>query len=143
MDRYNGANVMFLFKDGLFLIINRLSFNSSKHFLLSHVRILKSSSDAEWLQNGKWSVMELFLGLTCFFCKLCNTNMFTCSYIQVSHTFTITGLIAESTLKLINDVRRKIFGNPILETKVVALHYLQFTAIKNVFQWLLQLSLSL
>ena len=42
-NRCNGADVMFLFKDGLSLIINRLSFNSSKSFLLSRVRILKSS----------------------------------------------------------------------------------------------------
>ena len=46
--------------------------------------------------------------------------MFTNSNIQVSHPFTIIGLIAESTLKFINDTRRKIFGNPILEMKVVA-----------------------
>ena len=46
--------------------------------------------------------------------------MFTSSNIQVSHTFTIIGLIAESTLKVINDTRSKIFGNLILERKVVA-----------------------
>ena len=43
LNRYSGADVMFLFKDGLSLIINRLSFNSSKNFLFSRVRILKSS----------------------------------------------------------------------------------------------------
>ena len=46
--------------------------------------------------------------------------MFTNSNINVSHIFTITGLIAEFTLKYINDTRSKIFGNPILEMKVVA-----------------------
>ena len=40
---YNGADVVFLFKDGLSLIINRLSFSSSKKYLLSRVRILKLS----------------------------------------------------------------------------------------------------
>ena len=44
--------------------------------------------------------------------------MFTCSYIQVSNTFTIIGLTAESTLKFINGTRSKIFGNPIFEIKV-------------------------
>ena len=37
--------------------------------------------------------------------------MFTHSNVQVSHTFTIIGLIAESTLKFINDIRNKIIGN--------------------------------
>ena len=71
--------------------------------------------------------------------------MITNSSIQVSHTFTIIGLIAESTLKFVCDTRSKIFGNPILEIKVVAQsglafkYYLQFTTVKDVFQWLLQL----
>ena len=71
--------------------------------------------------------------------------MITNSSIQVSHTFTIIGLIAESTLKFVYDTRSKIFGNPILEIKVVAQsglvfkYYLQFTTVKDVFQWLLQL----
>ena len=43
--------------------------------------------------------------------------MFTISYMQVSHTFTIIGLIADSTLKIINDIRNKIFGNSIFEMK--------------------------
>ena len=65
--------------------------------------------------------------------------MFTNSNIQVSHTFTIIGLIAESTLKFINDTRSKIYGNPIFEMEVVTLsglilkHCLPFTKIKNVF----------
>ena len=42
-NRYNGADVMFLFKDGLSLIINRLSFNSSENLSFSLVRIVKSS----------------------------------------------------------------------------------------------------
>ena len=45
--------------------------------------------------------------------------MFTNSFIEVSHTFTIVGLIAESTMKLINDTRNESFGNPIFEMKVV------------------------
>ena len=47
--------------------------------------------------------------------------MFTNSYIQVSNTFTIIGPIAESTLKLINDIRSKVFENPVFEMKVVTL----------------------
>ena len=60
--------------------------------------------------------------------------MFTNSH--VSNTFTIIGLIADSTLKFINDTRSKIFGNPIFEMKVI-------TTIKDVFLLLLQLSPSL
>ena len=36
----------------------------------------------------------------------------------MSNTFSIIGLIAESTLKLINYPKSKVFGNPILEKKV-------------------------
>ena len=69
--------------------------------------------------------LDLFTG------KWWYTNMLTNSNIQVSHTFTIIGLIAESTLKFISDTRSKIFGNLILKIKVVAKsslilkHYLQ------------------
>ena len=56
------------------------------------------------------------LKLNLFFGKCWSTNMFTNSYIRVSNT--IIGLIAESTLKLINDTRSKIFGNPIMEMEV-------------------------
>ena len=48
------------------------------------------------------------------------TNMFTSSNLQVCNTFTIIGLTAESTLKFVNGTRSKIFGNLILEMKVVA-----------------------
>ena len=46
--------------------------------------------------------------------------MFTNFNIQVSHTFTMIGLIAEFTLKFMSDIRSKTFGNPILEMKVAA-----------------------
>ena len=44
---------------------------------------------------------------------LLSDHMFTYSYIQVSHTFTIIALIAESTLIL----KRKVFKNAIFELK--------------------------
>ena len=44
--------------------------------------------------------------------------MFTNSYIQVSHLFTVIVLVAESTLKLKNDTGSKIFRNPNFEVKV-------------------------
>ena len=44
--------------------------------------------------------------------------MFTNSNIQVSHAVTITEFIAESKLKLANDIRRKLFWNAIFEIKV-------------------------
>ena len=47
------------------------------------------------------------------------TIVFTNAYIQVSDTFTILGLIAESTLRLIDDARGKIFENSIFEKGVV------------------------
>ena len=45
--------------------------------------------------------------------------MFTNSFIQMSHTFTIVGRITESTLKPINDTGSKIFENEIFEMKDV------------------------
>ena len=59
------------------------------------------------------------LRLTLFFGKWWYTNMFTNSYIQVSKAFTITKLAAESKLKLKNNTRIKIFGNPTFEMKVL------------------------
>ena len=79
----------------------------------------------------------IVLRLNLFFDKWRYNNMITNSTIQVSHTFTIIGLIAESTLKFVYDTRS---GNPILEIKVVAQsvlvfkYYLQFTTVKDVFQ---------
>ena len=58
---------------------------------------------------------------------------------QVSNLFNIIELIAESKLKLMNDNKSKIFGDPIFETEVVtesgliSKHYLQFTIIKDFF----------
>ena len=65
-NRYNGADLIFLFKEGLSLIIRRLSFNSNRNFLFSLVRTLKCSKDGEWLQSNKWSLTALRLGLTFF-----------------------------------------------------------------------------
>ena len=80
-----------------------------------------------WRQYLKcWMVVTLWmigygpvLRFIFFFGKSWYTNMFTNSYIQVSNTFTIIGPIAESTLKLINDIRSKVFENPVFEMKVV------------------------
>ena len=46
-----------------------------------------------------------------------NSNMFTNSYIQAPCTLAIIGLIAESTMELKNDTRRKKFGNVIFQVK--------------------------
>ena len=60
------------------------------------------------------------LTLNLFFSKWLYSNiLLTNFYIQVSHAFIIIELIAESTLKLINGTRSKIFGNPKFEMKVV------------------------
>ena len=67
------------------------------------------------------SLLTGFLSILVKICKWWYTNTFTNSNIQVSHTFTIIGHIAESTLKFINNTRSKIFGNLILEMKVFVL----------------------
>ena len=48
-NRCNGADLMFLFKEGLSLIIRRLSFNANTNFLFSLVSTLKLSKDGKWL----------------------------------------------------------------------------------------------
>ena len=58
------------------------------------------------------------LRLNLFFGKFF-TNMLTSSYIQVSNTFSIIGLIAESILKFINDIRIKIFRNSIRSLGII------------------------
>ena len=57
--------------------------------------------------------------LNLLFGKWWYTDMFTNSYIQVSYTLTIIGLIAESSMKKVNDIKSKLFWNPIFEMKVV------------------------
>ena len=51
------------------------------------------------------------LRLKLFFCKWWYTNLFTNSYIQVSQTLTKIRLIPKPTVKLINNIKSKIFGN--------------------------------
>ena len=45
----------FLLKEGLSLIIRRLSFNSNTSFRFYLVSTLKFPKDGEWLQSNKWS----------------------------------------------------------------------------------------
>ena len=52
---------MFFIQKWLSIIINRLTLDSSKCFLLPLVRIL-SSKDTKWLENRKLSSTGLFLG---------------------------------------------------------------------------------
>ena len=52
-NRYNGVDLMFLFKEGLSLSIRGFSFNSNTKFLFSLVSTLKLSKDGKWLQSNK------------------------------------------------------------------------------------------
>ena len=119
-NRYNGADLIFLFKEGWSLILRRLSFNSNRSFLFFLVRTLKFSNYEEWLQNNKWLLTALPSGLTFF---LVNDDihvlihMLSNSYIKVSDVFTIIGFITESALKFINATRCKFLGSTIFKTK--------------------------
>ena len=56
---------MFLFNDGLSLMISRLSLISNKYFLFSWAKTLKLSKEGKKLQWSKWSqIALLFDGLT-------------------------------------------------------------------------------
>ena len=58
---------MFLFRDGLSLMIIRLSVISNKYFLFSWAKTLKLSKEGKKLQWSKWSqIALLFDGLTFF-----------------------------------------------------------------------------
>ena len=50
---YNGADLMFLFKNSLSLVIRRFSFNFNKNFLFSLVSTQKHSKDGGCLQSIK------------------------------------------------------------------------------------------
>ena len=56
----------FLYKEGRYLIIRRLSFSSNTNFLFSLISTLKLSNDGEWLQSNKQSLTVLPIGLTFF-----------------------------------------------------------------------------
>ena len=94
----------FLLKEGLSLIIRRLSFNSNTSFRFYLVSTLKFPKDGEWLQSNKWSRTVPPLGLT-FFLVNGKIPMLPKSYTEVSYTFTIIGFIAGSTRKFINNTR--------------------------------------
>ena len=52
-NRYKGADLMFLFKESLSLIIRRLSFNFNTNFLFYLLSILKFSKNCERFQSKK------------------------------------------------------------------------------------------
>ena len=61
---------MFLVKEGLSLIIKRISFKSNRNCLFFLVRTLKFSKDEGWLQSNKLSLTALPLGFTFFLVKV-------------------------------------------------------------------------
>ena len=50
---------MFLFSIGLSLLINKLSLISNRNLLALWARMVKSSNEGSWLQNRRWSRIEL------------------------------------------------------------------------------------
>ena len=66
-NKNNGAELMFLFNIGLSHLINKLSLISNRNLLVSWARMVKSSNEGSWLQNRRWSRIELSAaGLTFF-----------------------------------------------------------------------------
>ena len=90
---YNGADLMFLFKEGLSHIVRKLSFNSNTIFLFSLVSTLKPSKDDEWLQSEKKVANSTTLKLDFVLSQWWHSDMFPNSYIKMPHTFTIIGFI--------------------------------------------------
>ena len=52
-NKNNGAELMFLFNIGLSCLI------SNKNWLVPWARMVKSSNEGSWLQNRRWSRIEL------------------------------------------------------------------------------------
>ena len=50
---------MFLFNIGLSGLIIKLSLISNRNLLVPWVRMVKSSNEGSWLQNRRWSRIEL------------------------------------------------------------------------------------
>ena len=65
-NRYTAADLIFLFGEGLSLIIRRFSFSSNTNFLFSLINTLTFLKDVEWLQSSKWSLTAPPLSLTFF-----------------------------------------------------------------------------
>ena len=55
----NGVELMFLFNIGLSRLINKLSFISNKNLVDPWARMVKLSNEGSWLQNRRWSRIEL------------------------------------------------------------------------------------
>ena len=74
------------------------------------------------------------LGLNFLLSQWWDPDMFSNSYIKVSYAFTIIGLIAEPTLKFIDDTRCKSLGNTIFKTKSFCWFVLTLSKICNLQQ---------
>ena len=119
------------FSDGLFLMIIRLSSISNKYFLFSWGNILKLSKKGEKLLWSKGSQTALDGLIFIWWFGLPSSQrwyiyMFTRSYIKFSHTFIEIGLIAETTLEFINNIRYKVFGYRVFATKRIGKPCLTF-----------------
>ena len=81
---------MFLFNDGLSLMISRLSLISNKYFLFSWAKTLKLSKEGKKLQWSKWSqIALLFDGLT-FFPVRGDAPLYSPDLINISVSDTLT-----------------------------------------------------
>ena len=119
------------FSDGLFLMINRLSLISNKYFLFSWAKIFKLSKKGKKLQWSKGSQTALDGLMFIWWFGLPSSQrwyiyMFTRSYIKFSHTFIRIGLIVETTLGFINNIRYKVFGYRVFVTKRIGRPSLTF-----------------
>ena len=126
---------MFLFNDGLSLMISRLSLISNKYFLFSWAKTLKLSKEGKKLQWSKWSQMALlFDGLTFFPVRgdtpICSPDLISkCLILNTHHKsliLTIIGLIAETTQKFVNINRYKGFGFRVFVTEKIGKPCLTF-----------------
>ena len=116
---------MILFKEGLSLITRRLSFNPNTNFLSSLVSTLRLSKHGGYKVTNDSTTLGLnstTLGLNFLLSQRLDSDMLLNSYIKVSYTLIIIGLIAESTMKFINDTRCKFFWSVIFKDPLKAFH---------------------
>ena len=104
---------MLLFNSDSSRLINKLSFIAKKACLWA--KMVKSSKDGSWKQNKRWSRTELsvesltFLKVTAKCQRVLQTLLLS--------AFDLIGRIGSSTLKFINNTRRKIIRQKIFKMR--------------------------
>ena len=113
-NKNNGAKLMPFFNIGLSHLISKLFLISNKIVLVPWAKMVTSSNEGLWLQNRKWSRIELSAdGFNFFKCQWETPWLF----FQVPVSFTLIGSIASFTLKFYTTQDTRTSGKQSLKRK--------------------------